>query len=127
MEDLTFHTEKKKKSLPFLLFLPKQIRSLGVLSVGINLLSILLSGLFYPNLQASIPLFYSQPDDQQLVNKEFIFLLPILATLIHVIHLSILRIAKDGNQTLLRMFTIVTLALELLIFVILIRCISIVS
>ncbi|MPM25971.1 hypothetical protein SDC9_72472 [bioreactor metagenome] len=127
MEDLTFHTEKKKKSLPFLLFLPKQIRSLGVLSVGINLLSILLSGLFYPNLQASIPLFYSQPDDQQLVNKEFIFLLPILATLIHVIHLSILRIAKDGNQTLLRMFMIVTLALELLIFVILIRCISIVS
>lgn len=127
MEDLTFHTEKKKKSLPFLLFLPKRIRSLGVLSVGINLLSILLSGLFYPNLQASIPLFYSQPDDQQLVNKEFIFLLPILATLIHVIHLSILRIAKDGNQTLLRMFMIVTLALELLIFVILIRCISIVS
>lgn len=127
MEDLTFHTEKKKKSLPFLLFLPKRIRSLGILSVGINLLSILLSGLFYPNLQASIPLFYSQPDDQQLVNKEFIFLLPILATLIHVIHLSILRIAKDGNQTLLRMFMIVTLALELLIFVILIRCISIVS
>lgn len=126
MEDLTFKTEHKKKSFQYLLFLPKHLRPYALISIVCNFFSLLISAIFYPSLQAVIPLYFSRPSDQQLVAKEGIFILPIFATLINLIHLIIIRLAREEHQTILKIFVFVTLGLEGLILSILIRTISIV-
>ncbi len=125
--ELTFKTEKKKTGIRYLKFLPKSLRPMGLAAIVFNLISILLVVIFYFSLQKEIPLFYSLSSDQQLANKKFIFILPIIATLINLAHFIIVYIEKEINDNILRMFIKMTLLLQVLLLAILLRIIIIVS
>lgn len=124
--ELVFKTEKKKKGIRYLSFLPKKIRSIGAISIVVNFIILLVTIIFYNGLQKNIPLFYSMPNDQQLVRKEFIFVLPVIATLVNSLHLFIAYIEKEIDYNILRMFLQVTLLLQVLVLAILLRVIIIV-
>lgn len=125
--ELTFKTEKKKTGIRYLKFLPKSLRAIGLLSIILNVVSLLVVLVFYIGLQKEIPLFYSLSSDQQLADKKFIFVLPIIATLINAIHFLIAYIEKEINYNILKMFMEVTLLLQILLLAILLRIIIIVS
>lgn len=125
--ELTFKTEKKKTAWRYLLFLPKSLRLTALLSIIINALSVSILLIFFAGLQKEVPLFYSLPNDQQLVDKKFLFILPGLATLINAVHLLIARLEKEINYNVLKMFVEVTFLLQLLDLVILLRIIIIIT
>lgn len=125
--ELTFKTEKKKTGWRYLLFLPKSLRPTALLSIIINVIGVLVLLIFFGGLQKEIPLFYSLPNDQQLVDKKFLFVLPGLATLINFIHLLIARLEKEINYNVLKMFIEITFLLQLLALVILLRIIIIIT
>lgn len=125
--DLTFKTEKKKTGIEYLRFLPKDMRSTGGLSIILNVLGFIFAFVFYIGAQKEIPLFYSLPADQQLIRKEFIFILPIFATLMNIVHLWIAYFEKEINYNVLKMFVQITLLLQILVLAILLRIIIIVS
>lgn len=127
MEELTFRTEKRKKTLQYLMFLPRQLRGLALFAIISNLINIILTAVSFPFLQEVIPLFYSLANDQQLISKIFIFILPFFATIVNLTHLSIARLARDSNLTILRIFIIATLVIQLLTLGVLIRTITIIS
>lgn len=124
--ELTFKTEKKKTGIRYLKFLPKSLRLIGLFSIILNIVSLLLAVIFYTSLQREIPLFYSLPSDQQLANKNYIFILPLIATVINIFHFLIAYIEKEINYSILKMFLQITLLLQLLLLAILLRVIIIV-
>jgi hypothetical protein len=125
--ELTFRTEAKTKNWRYLLFLPKELRPLGVLSLGNSLVMLLLLLVFYFPLQSQVPLFYSLPSDQQLVNKQFLFILPFLSILINLAHFLIMKFNKEIHEYVLKMFVQLTFLLQVLLLAILLRVIIIVS
>ena len=125
--ELTFHSETKSKNWRYLLFLPKELRLLGALSLGVSLGLLLISLVFYLPLQNQIPLFYSLPSDQQLVDKKFLFILPILSIFINLLHMLIVKFNKEIHEHVLKMFVQLTFLLQILLLAILLRIIIIVS
>ncbi len=126
MMELTFKTEKKKTGLRYLRFLPKNLRTIGLLSIILNIISLLVVVIFYTSLQKEIPIFYSLSSDQQLADKKFILVLPIIATLMNVVHFLIAYIEKEINANILKMFIEISLLLQFLLLAILLRIIIIV-
>lgn len=121
----TFKSTEKKRRFNYLRFLPKNLRSMGLASVLINLVTVFISLFFYPGLQKEIPLFYSQAEDQILVDKTFIFILPLLAIFINFLHLGFIKINKDYPISILRILIRITIVLEVLALAILLRIILI--
>ena len=126
MMELTFKTEKKKTGLRYLRFLPKNLRTIGLLSIILNVVSLLVTVIFYTSLQKEIPIFYSLSSDQQLTDKKFILILPMIATLMNAVHFLIAYIEKEINVNILKMFIEVSLLLQFLLLAILLRIIIIV-
>jgi hypothetical protein len=124
--ELTFKTEKKKTGLRYLRFLPKNLRAIGLLSIVLNVISLLVALIFYASLQKEIPIFYSLSSDQQLADKKFILILPMIATLMNVVHFLIAYIEKEININILKMFIEISLLLQFLLLAILLRIIIIV-
>lgn len=124
--ELTFKTEKKKTGLRYLRFLPKNLRTIGLLSIILNVISLLVAVIFYASLQKEIPIFYSLSNDQQLADKKFILVLPIIATFMNVVHFLIAYIEKEINANILKMFIEISLLLQFLLLAILLRIIIIV-
>ncbi|HPS40408.1 MAG TPA: hypothetical protein PLQ50_00165 [Candidatus Woesebacteria bacterium] len=124
--ELTFKTENKKTAVRFLRFLPKDLRSIGLSAIILNIISLLITLIFYTKLQKEIPLFYSLPSDQQLADKKFIFILPAIATAINLAHFFIAYAKKEINPSVLRMFIQITFLLQVLVLAILLRIIIIV-
>jgi len=127
MTELTFRTEKRKTGIRYLKFLPKNLRLIGLLSIVLNIISFLVVLFFFFGLQKEIPLFYSLSSDQQLADKKFILILPIISTVINLIHFLIAYLEKEINYNILKMFIEITLFLQVLLFAILLRIIIIVS
>ncbi len=125
--ELTFRSETKTKNWRYLLFLPKELRPLGVLTLGISLIMLLISLAFYFPLQNQVPLFYSLPSDQQLVDKKFLFILPTLSILINFFHMLIIKFNKEIHEYVLKMFVHLTFLLQILLLAILLRIIIIVT
>ena len=121
----TFKSTEKKRTLNYLRFLPKHLRNMGLVSIIINLLTVFISLFFYPGLQKEIPLFYSQANDQILVEKTFIFILPLLAIFINFLHLGFIKINRDFPSSILRILMRITVILEILTLAILLRIILI--
>jgi len=126
MIELTFKTEKKKTGLRYLKFLPKNLRVIGLLSIILNIISLLVVVIFYTSLQKEIPIFYSLSSDQQLADKKFILILPIIATLMNAVHFLIAYIEKEIDVNILKMFIEISLLLQFLLLAILLRIIIIV-
>ena len=105
---------------------PYFVRTLRLAAVG-SLLMTALAGVSYPFLQPVIPLFYSlsQPADQ-LAAKIWIFLLPILAWLITIMHFSILRGMKNLEGNIEKIFCWTTVGLVGITGLLLVRVILLV-
>jgi uncharacterized membrane protein len=126
--DISFkESSRRKKNFKYLTFLPKNLRQIGLYGLIFNLLSIIISLVFYPPLQTKIPLFYSLPENQQLVDKKTIFFLPILASLISATHFFIIKKFKNAHPTILQVFLLSTTVIQFLIFAILLRLIIILN
>jgi hypothetical protein len=126
--DISFkESSRRKKEFKYLTFLPKNFRQIALYGVIFNLLSIFLSLVFYPSLQTSIPLFYSLPEIQQLTSKEAMFILPVFASLINGVHFLIIKNFKNAHPTILQVFLLSTVALQILVFAILLRLIIILN
>jgi uncharacterized membrane protein len=95
-------------------------------SIVINLVIFGLSLIFYPRLQPEIPLFYSLADaNDQLVNKQWLFLLPSLSLAINIIHLILIRVLKKLDDLILALFAWSTVILEVVLLLIVLRIIYI--
>jgi hypothetical protein len=126
--DISFKdSSRQKKQFKYLSFLPKNFRQLALFSVLLNLSIIILSFIFFPSLQNKIPLFYSLPETQQLSSKEVIFILPALATFINIVHFIIIKQFKNAHPTILKVFLLSTVALQVLILAILLRLLIILN
>lgn len=126
--DVSFtDSSRRKKQFKYLTFLPKNLRYLALWTVMCNFFTIICSLIFFPSLQKQIPLFYSLPDTQQLINKEAILILPGMASLITIMHFLIIRYFKNAHQTILHVFLLSTFILQILILVILLRLLIILN
>jgi hypothetical protein len=85
-------------------------------------------GIMYSFLQPEIPLFYTlaQPE-RQLVHKVWIFFLPALAWLVALGHLLLLKVMRELDEGVRRIFSWTTLGLVLIIGMLLIRVILLVT
>ena len=117
----------RKKEFKYLTFLPKNFRQLALYALIANISTLALSLIFFSSLQKTIPLFYSLPDDQQLVNRELIFILPGVSTLINALHFFIIKKFKTAHPTILQVFLLSTVAIQILILAILLRLLIILN
>lgn len=68
------------------------------------------------NLQPVVPLFYTLPSgDEQLMSKEYLYILPGLGILINIITLIFVNLKRDYDETILKLMTIVVLVFQILI------------
>ena len=124
--DFSFkESPRKKRQFKYLSFLPKNLRPLGFYALVFNVANIALAVFFYPSLQEQLPLFYSLPDTQQLVAKENLFILPLVASVINFCHFMIIKSFKNAHQTILHVFILVTNILQILLLAIVLRLILI--
>jgi hypothetical protein len=123
LEPIHLIEQKKKKKF----WLRPYYRPFFFIAVPLNLLSIFFSGFFWRFLPPLIPLFYNRLEiKDQLVKKEWVFILPIIALMITVVHFLVIWLARRYDQTLLKVFSYITIFLQLLVTAVLLRIILIV-
>lgn len=118
---------RQKKQFKYLSFLPKNLRRLALWVVVVNLISLALVLIFFSSLQQQIPLFYSLPDLQQLVDRKAILILPGLASLITGAHFLIIKYFKNAHATILYVFLLGTFIVQVLILTIILRLLIILN
>ncbi len=91
---------------------PQELKTPLLLCLLIVALSGLITVTTYSRTQPEIPLFYSlaQPE-QQLVNKQWLFLFPIVSAAILVIHRISIQFLRKHDEKLTKIFTWMTLFL----------------
>jgi uncharacterized membrane protein len=106
----------------------KKIRFQLSLSWLISLLMLLATAIFYFRLQPQVPLFYSLArPEQYLTSKEWIFILPGLSIIMNLIHFFIAQIANKTNSLILQIFAWVSVGLEFILGLALLRILFIIS
>jgi len=116
-----------KKRITLFKFLPRYIQKTFQFSWGFNILILVMALLVYPRLQPVIPIFYSLASpSQQLAVKSWIFIYPALSFLFNLLHLIIIRLILHLEKTMIQLFAISTLVLQVLILLIIIRTIYII-
>ncbi len=84
------------------------------------------STLYYFFAQPVIPLLYSLArPDQALVAKEWIFLFPVIALSITLIHSILISLFRDLEKLVLRLFAWMTLVMQVFLFLTMMRIIII--
>jgi len=106
---------------------PKYIATPIKISLFITLFLLLLTGVILTFIQPVIPLFYSLPNpNEQLVNKSWLLLLPVLSFLINLTHLGLLKIFPTVDQLMVKLFTWSGLILQIILTIITLRNILVV-
>ncbi len=116
--------------MPRLLFfaLPKSLSRPLMLSLLISCLLALLALTTYLNIQPVIPLFYSLAEpNQYLASLEWIFLFPIFSFFMTFAHFLIVKTMKDLEKVVLKMFIWVSLTLQIILSLAMIRIILLVT
>lgn len=107
--------------------LPKQMKLPTLLSLLMAAISGFISILVFSSLQPIIPLFYTLPQlDQQLVRKEFIFIIPALAVAIFFVNLFCGKALSRIDFLMMQLLCWSTVLLEFLLLFALVRIIIIV-
>lgn len=125
--DRTFHNKPTTKTIAYLRFLPVSLRRMGLTAITLGFLNVLSCAIAYFFLQPQIPLFYSQANDQQLADKIWIFLVPGLAVLSNMFHLTFMKTQREMNEQILKMLVQLTVLLQILLLAISWRIIIIVN
>jgi len=106
---------------------PKYIATPIKISLFITLFLLLLTGVILTFIQPVIPLFYSLPNpNEQLVNKSWLLLLPVLSFLINLTHLGLLKIFPTVDQLMVKLFAWSGLILQIILTIITLRNILVV-
>ncbi|MFZ5376152.1 MAG: hypothetical protein ACOZAN_00585 [Patescibacteria group bacterium] len=96
-------------------------------SILLLIITIAISVFFYPQLQPVIPIFYSLSSaNQHLADKELIFLLPVLSTIICLLHFPLTKVMANFEIGLRQIFAWMATLMQLLALAILVRTISVV-
>ena len=99
-------------------------QALMLISFVVDAAGMVIAIIFYPRLQPQIPIFYTLAEQtDQLANKEWIFLLPVLGLAMAVAHSLITAFNRRYDEFLWRLFALVTLIAELMLLTINIRII----
>ena len=99
-----------------------------LLIILISLSLTLASLVYYFQIQPVIPIFYTLPQrGEQLAMKEWLFLFPLLSTLITLVHATIILRIQAYEQVLLKLFTWITLVIQMLILLAFFRIIVIIT
>lgn len=107
--------------------LPQQMRLPMLFSLLMAAVAGFLSIIVYPNLQPVIPLFYTLPQlDQQVVAKEFMFILPTLSVCFFFINLFCGKVLSKIDYLMMQLLSWLTVFLEFLLLFALIRIIVII-
>lgn len=107
--------------------IPKDVKTPFRVSALISLVLIILSIGAYGFIQPEIPLFYSLPkSSSQIVDKIYIFLIPIMSLIITATHFSILIASKEMEKRLKMMFAWATVILQFISLLIFLRIIIII-
>lgn len=123
LEPIRLNEQKKKKAF----WLRPYYRPFFFIAVPLNLLSVFFASFFWRFLPPLIPLFYSRLEiNEQLAEKKWLFVLPLIATAITIVHFFVIWLARKYDQTLLKVFSYVTIFLQLLLLAVLLRIILIV-
>lgn len=97
------------------------------ISLVINLIILILTSAVYPFIQPVVPLFYSLSDpSKHLANKSWLFILPIISIMINLIHIYSLKIVKEDNQFIIKLFIYSGLTLQIVLLLISLRNIFII-
>ncbi len=117
-------SEKKQKRMPWL---RSYYRPFFFVAVPLSLLSSFFAIFFWRYLPPFIPLFYTRLQvEEQLAEKNWIFVLAGIALSIDVIHFLVIYLARKRDPTLLRVFSYATIFLQLLLLTIVLRTILII-
>lgn len=112
----------------FLSLFPQFIKTPMLLIILITFSLSLATLVYYFQIQPIIPLFYTLPQQEEhLVAKEWLFLFPILSTLITFIHAAIILRVQAYERVLLTMFTWGTLVIQVLLLLAFARIIFIIT
>ncbi len=123
LEPIRLNEQRKKKRF----WLRPYYRPFFFIAVPLNLLTIFFSAFFWRFLPPLIPLFYNRLEiKDQLVEREWIFVLPAIALMITITHFLVIWLARKYDQTLLKVFGYITIFLQLLLLAVLLRIILIV-
>ena len=111
---------------PSRLRLSKETKLPFLLSLLLASISTFTTHISYPSLQPELPLLYSLAlPEQQLIAKEFIFLLPSVAFGVFFFHLVSCQILYSIDRTFMKLMSWLTVIFEALLLFSLIRIISI--
>lgn len=89
-----------------------------------NILNAVLAAVFYHYLPPVIPLWGSVLERaDRLAPRIMIFLLPIIASIINIIHAGVIYFGRKSEVTLLRIFGFFTVFIQLLLLAVLLRII----
>jgi len=107
---------------------PRFARTPFLISYLISLATMLLVLVFYFRTQPVIPLFYTLPQPaQQLAAKEWLFLFPLVITLITAFHLSLVQTFSASNRLLLQLFSWTTILIQVMFGLALVRIVGIIA
>ncbi len=115
---------KKKKRASWLRV---YYRPFFFVALPLGLLSVIFALIFWEFLPPMIPLFYTLTQvDEQLVNRNWIFILPAISVTILMIHFGVIYFARRYDQTLLKFFSYMTIFVQALLLAVLLRVILII-
>lgn len=116
--------DKKKSKVPVL---RPYYRPFFFLAMPLSIINIVLSTLFFAFLPPEIPIFHTmiQPDDR-LADSTMIFILPILAIIINVIHALVIYFGRKYELLLLNIFNYFTIFIQLLLLAVLLRTVLVI-
>lgn len=106
----------------------KALRKILYIAYAISIIQIVVATLALLFLQPEIPLFYTlAEEEQQLAPKIWVLIFPILSVAINLAHSFILGINTKKDEVLLSLFVKITIILQVVLLLALLRIIYIVT
>jgi len=106
--------------------IPKVIKKPIFTAWTISLVILFISVIYYFIAQPQLPIFYSLArKSDQLAQKEFLFLFPLISFVMNFTHLLVIKILKSYSSLMLKLFTFTTTVLQGLFLLSLLRIVVI--
>jgi hypothetical protein len=116
--------EPKKKKLPII---RAYYQPFVFLAVPLSIISVVLTYIFYPFLPPVVPLFQTMVErSARLADKQMIYILPVMAVVINLVHATVIYFGRKYEVTLLQIFDFFTVFVQALLLAVLLRTILVV-
>lgn len=109
-------------------FIPKIVKTPFLIIYLSTLISALLTLVFYFGTQPVVPIFYSLAEPaQHLTPKEWIFLFPVFSFVISLLHSILIKLIIKSEKLLIILFAWITVIVQIVLLLALVRIIYIIS